>query len=169
MSLELARFDGFENLAKLWTWLQTEGHQIVSSHEWWRNDRFVGEFLAFPEKKFVIVEHSMTALAIDPVQLKLVVKSGSRHKTLQFCHPHLRHVLKHHVLPDHFDRVLNLSAGKSQTAHDFFSNLRSQAIMPAEANSPGFIHRGGARFCHVVKQHRENERHRNFLRQKVQH
>src|SRR4029077_15824661 len=128
-SLELARLYRFKNLAKRWAWRQTESDQIVPSHEWRRNDRFVSEFLALPNEKFVVVEHAMAALAVNPVQLKLVVESRPRHKTLQLRHPHLRHVFENHMLPHHFDCAFDFSAGKSQTPHDFLSHLGTQTIV----------------------------------------
>src|SRR6266487_3777802 len=81
-SLELACLHRLEDLAELRAWLQTEGDQIVPSHKWRRNDRFLSEFLTLLNEKFVVVEHAMAALAINPVQLKLVVESRPRHETL---------------------------------------------------------------------------------------
>src|SRR5919201_2258929 len=166
-SFELARLHRFKDLAKLWARLKTEGDQVVPSYEWRRNNRFVSEFLAFPNKKFVVVEHAMAAFAIDPMQLKLVVKGWPRHETLQFGHPHLGRVLENHVLPYHFDCRLDFSAGKSQAPHDLFSHFRTKPVMPTKANSSGLIYGRGARFSHVVKQHGKNERHRNLFRQKI--
>src|SRR4030095_13666249 len=87
-SLELSRLDRFEDLAEFGTGLKTEGDQIVSSHEWRRNDRFVSELLAFPLEEFVVIEHSMAALAINPVQLELLVKGRPGHETVQSSHSH---------------------------------------------------------------------------------
>ena len=41
--------------------------------------------------------------------------------------------------------------------------------MAVESDSPRFIDNCRARFRHIMKQHRENERHRNFLWKKLQH
>jgi hypothetical protein len=111
----------------------------------------------------------MAALAINPMQLELILKGWPRHEALQFRHPHLGHVLKNHVLPHHLNRGLDFSTGKSQTPHDFFGHLSAETIMPAETNSPRFVHGCRTRLGNVMKQNRENERHRNFLRQKIQH
>src|SRR4051812_25371971 len=46
-SLQLARFDCLEDLAKFRPGLETKRDQIVTAHQRWRNDRFVGEFFAF--------------------------------------------------------------------------------------------------------------------------
>src|SRR4030095_12578339 len=85
-SLELTRLDRFKNLAKLWTWPEPESDQIVPAHEWRRNNWLVSKLFAFAKKKFVVVEHAMAALAINPMQLELVFKSWPRHEALQFCH-----------------------------------------------------------------------------------
>src|SRR5438876_3148619 len=71
------------------------------------------------------------------------------------------------MLPYHFDRAFDFSAGKSQAPHDFRSHLRTQTVVPAKANAPRLVHGGGTRLGHIVQQHGENERYRDFLRQKV--
>ena len=89
----------------------------------------------------------MAARAIDPMQLQLFLESGSRHEPLQFRHPHLGHVFENHVLAHHFDRGVDFGARKSQALHDLFSHFRTEAVVPAKANSPRFIHGCVARFA----------------------
>src|SRR5438874_2410641 len=168
-SLELACLDRFKNLAKFWARPETESDQIVPAYQWRRNNWFVSKLFAFAKEKFVIVEHAMATLAIDPMQLELGIEGRSRHETLQLRHPHLGHVFKNHVLPDHLDRGFDFSARKPQTPHDFFGDLSAETIMPAETNSPRFIHGRRTRLGDVMKQDRENEWHRNVLRQEIQH
>src|SRR5207245_4422876 len=90
--LYLSGFHRLEDLAKLWTRFETERDQIITAHQGRRNDRFVGEFVALAEKKFIVVEHPMAAFAIDPVQFQLVIKGRSSHKTYPLCYPHVRAV-----------------------------------------------------------------------------
>src|SRR5882757_727381 len=168
-SLQLTCLDRFKNLAKFRARPETESDQIVPAYQWRRNNWFVSKLFAFAKKKFVVVEHAMTALAIDPMQLEFGVEGRSRHETLQFRHPHLRHVLENHVLPYHLDRVFDFSPRKPQTPHDFFGHLSAETIMSAETNSPRFIHGRRTRLGDIMKQDRENERHRNVLRQEIQH
>src|SRR4029450_10123926 len=78
-SLKLSRFNGLKNFPELWPWLKTERDQVVAAHERRRNDRFVGELFAFAQEKFVIVQHAMTAFAIDPVQFQLFSERWARH------------------------------------------------------------------------------------------
>src|SRR4030095_13766910 len=109
-SLKLSRLNGLKNFPELWPWLKTERDQIVAAHERRRNNRFVGEFFAFAQQKFVVLEHPMTAFAIDAVKLQLFSKRWARHEPLQFRDSHLRRVFENHVLPNHFNRRLNFVA-----------------------------------------------------------
>src|SRR4030095_12110353 len=80
LSFELLSLCCLKNFATLRTGLLTERAKILPPHQWWRDDRLGGEFFALPQEKFVIVEHAMAALAIDPMQLQLVIKSWPRHE-----------------------------------------------------------------------------------------
>src|SRR5262249_48670644 len=64
-SLQLSRLDSLEDLAEFRAGPKPERDQIVTAQQWRRNDRFVNEFFAFAQQKFVIVQHAMTAFAIN--------------------------------------------------------------------------------------------------------
>jgi len=55
------------------------------------------------------------------------------------------------VLSHHLDRSVDLSAGKSQTPHDFFGHFRADAIVGVKTNSARFIDGCGTRLRDVVK------------------
>ena len=93
----------------------------------------------------------MAARAIHAMQLQLIDKCRPRHEALQFRHPHVRHVLEHHVLADCFHRRVNLGAGKSQALHERLRHLRADAIVPIEANAAVFIDQRSRRLPDVVK------------------
>ena len=165
----MPRLDRLEDLAEFWSGFQAERYQIIAPHQWRRNDRLVGEFLAFSQEKLVIVEHAMAAFAIDPVQFQLVVKGRSRHKTLQLRESHVWDVLENHVLLDHFDGRLDFSAGKSEASHNRLGHLCTDAVVLVEADSAGFIHCRRDRFAYIVKQDGQDQRDRNFLWKQLQH
>src|SRR4030095_6963210 len=58
--LQLSGLDCFEDLAKFRAGLKTERDQIITAQQRRRNNRFVSEFFAFAQQKFVIVQHAMT-------------------------------------------------------------------------------------------------------------
>ena len=111
----------------------------------------------------------MAARAIDPVQLQLVVKRGPRHEPFQFGHTHPWNIFENHVLTNHFDGGVNLRPGKTEPFHDLLRHLRAHAIVGVEANSASFVHARGRRFRDVMEKNAENERHRNFFRQQLEH
>src|SRR5678816_74815 len=94
-SLKLSRLDCLEDLAKFRARLKTEGDQIITPQQRRRNDRFVSEFFTSTQQKFVIVQHAMTAFAINPVQLQLLVERWSRHEPVSYTH------LRAHETPEH--------------------------------------------------------------------
>src|SRR2546423_14186785 len=100
-AFELARFYCFKNFAKPRARFHSQRDQIVPRNQGWRNDRLVRELFLFALEKFVIVEHAMTARAIDPMQFQFLFESGTRHEPLQFGHAHPRHVFENHVLTNH--------------------------------------------------------------------
>src|SRR4029453_13647145 len=71
-SLQLSRLNCLEDLAKFRARLKTERDQIITAQQRRRNDWFVSEFFALAQQKFVIVQHAMTAFAINPVQLQFL-------------------------------------------------------------------------------------------------
>src|SRR5438046_7901079 len=75
-AFELARFHCFQDFPKSWTRFHSQRDQIVPCNQRWRNDRLVCELFLFALKKFVIVEHGMTARAIDPMQFQFLFASG---------------------------------------------------------------------------------------------
>src|SRR6266478_2083389 len=75
-TFELARLHCFQDFPKSWTRLHSQRDQIVPRNQRWRNDRLVRELFLFALEKFVIVEHGMTARAIDPMQFQFLSESG---------------------------------------------------------------------------------------------
>src|SRR5436309_14145999 len=63
-AFELARFDCFEDFAELRAGFHSHIDQIIARDQWRGNDWLIGELFLFAQKKFVIVEHGMTARAI---------------------------------------------------------------------------------------------------------
>src|SRR5437588_1682481 len=76
-AFELARFHRFQDFPKSWARFHSQRDQIVPRNQGWRNDRLVCELFLFALKKFVIVEHGMTARAIDPMQFQFLFESGT--------------------------------------------------------------------------------------------
>src|SRR5438874_12015253 len=89
-AFELASFHCFEDFAKSWTRFHSQRDQIVPRNQRWRNDRLVGELFLFALEKFIIVEHRMTARAIDPMQFQFLFEIGMRRQPFQYGHPHPR-------------------------------------------------------------------------------
>src|SRR4029077_3432035 len=102
-SLKLSRLDRLEDLAKFRAGLKTERDQIITAQQRRRNNRFVSEFFAFAQQKFVIVQHAMTAFAINPVKLQLLIKGWSRHEPLRPRNSHTRRALGNNGVPGHFN------------------------------------------------------------------
>ncbi len=74
------------------------------------------------------------------MQLQLVLEGRPRHEPLQFRHPHVRHILEHHMLAHRFDRRVDFRAGKSQAFHDSLRHLGADSIVPVETDAAIFIH-----------------------------
>src|SRR5262249_43835837 len=117
-AFQLSCFNSFQYFAERRTRFHSERDQIVTAHERRRNNRLIGEFLALPQKKIVVVHHPVTACAIDSMELELFLKRRSRHEPFQLRHPHSRHVLEHHMLTHHLYRGIDLRTRKAQTFHD---------------------------------------------------
>src|SRR5437868_8150560 len=140
-AFELASFYCFQDFAKSWTGFHSQRDQIVPRNQRWRNDRLVREFFLFALEKFVIVEHGMTARAIDPMQFQFLFESGTRHEPLQFVHPHPRHVFENHILTNNLHSCVDFGARKTQALHDLFSHFRAEAIMLVETDATVRIYR----------------------------
>ena len=85
------------------------------------------------------------------MQLELLFKRRSRHESLQFCHPHPRHVFEDHVLSHHLDRGVDLRARKSQPFHDRLGHCCANAVVVVETDSARFVDSRGNRLGHIVK------------------
>src|SRR5882724_6776766 len=168
-AFELASFYCFQDFAKSWTRFHSQRDQIVPRNQRWRNDRLVRELFLFALEKFIIVEHGMTARAIDPMQFQFLFESGTRHEPLQFGHTHPRHVFENHVLTNHLHGGVDFSARKTQALHDLFGHFRAEAIVFVETDAIVRIYRCRPRFGDIVQNDAENERHGNVFRQKLQH
>src|SRR5881275_2426724 len=140
-AFKLSRFHCFQDFPKSWTRFHSQRDQIVPRNQRWRNDRLVCELFLFALKKFVIVEHGMTARAIDPMQFQFLFESGTRHEPLQFGHTHPRHVFENHVLTNHLHGGVDFGARKTQALHDLFGHFRAEPIMLVETDATVRIYR----------------------------
>ncbi len=136
---QLPRLHRLQNFAEAGTRLESQRKQIIAAHQRRRNDRLVRKLLALPQEEFVVVHHRVTARAIDPMQLQLVLEGRPRHETFQLRHPHVRHILEDHVLPHRLDRGVDFRARKTQPLHERLRHFRADAIVPVEANAPVFV------------------------------
>ena len=168
-SFELLRLHSFENLTELRPRFHSKRDQIITPHQRRRDDRLIREFLPFLLQKLIVIQHPVAALAIDAMQLELVLESRPRHEAFQFRHPHVRHVLEDHVLPHRFHRRVDLGSRKSEPLHDRLRHFRADAIVSVETNAALFIDDGSRRLADVVEEHAENQRQRNFWRQQLEH
>ena len=112
----------------------------------------------------------MTAEAIDSVELQFISEGFPGHEALQFCRAQLLDVYKGHVVSDHGRRAGHDLVREAKSTQDVLRHFSAQPVVTIKTNPLRRLVPGPrSRLGNVMKEHRQQQRHRNISREQRKH